>query len=456
MVSQINNEGLCMMFGWFEIIRVGLIQASLGAVVVLTTSMLNRIMIVEMALPALLPGVLIALHYAVQIVRPRMGYGADLGSRRTPWIMAGILILAVGGVLAAVGTAVAGTYQLVGIGIALIAFMLIGVGVSACGTSLLTLLAVHVPQNKRAAAAAIVWMMMIVGFICTTAIAGSVLDPFSIPRLVAVSSGVSLISILFTCIALWKLEPFNHNKHVLSTSQRIQFRDALVEIWADATARRFTIFVFLSMLAYSAQDLVLEPFAGAVLGYTPGASTKLSAVQHGGVLVGMVLVAVAASLRNLARYISLRIWITGGCAVSAAALLGLSAVSLTGSQELVKPLVFLLGLSNGAFSIAAIGSMMSLSVEGAARRPGTRMGLWGAAQAVAFACGGILGTGISDLARYFLPNLPSAYAMVFLAESLLFVLAALMAVFTWSRDRELPNRPTSLQLTVALESMGGK
>ena len=58
----------------------------LGAVVVLTTSTLNRVMVVELALPALLPGLLVALHYAVQISRPRMGFGSDVGARRTPWI----------------------------------------------------------------------------------------------------------------------------------------------------------------------------------------------------------------------------------------------------------------------------------------------------------------------------------------------------------------------------------
>ena len=41
-------------FGWSEIIRLGAVQASLGAIVVLMTSTLNRIMVVELSLPALL------------------------------------------------------------------------------------------------------------------------------------------------------------------------------------------------------------------------------------------------------------------------------------------------------------------------------------------------------------------------------------------------------------------
>jgi BCD family chlorophyll transporter-like MFS transporter len=84
-------------FGWFSIVRLGLVQAMLGAIVVLTTSTLNRVMVVELALPALLPGLLVALHYAVQTSRPRMGFGSDIGGRRTPWIVGGMVVLALGG-----------------------------------------------------------------------------------------------------------------------------------------------------------------------------------------------------------------------------------------------------------------------------------------------------------------------------------------------------------------------
>jgi MFS transporter, BCD family, chlorophyll transporter len=120
-------------FGWLEIIRLGLIQACLGAVVVVTTSTLNRIMVVELALPALLPGFLVVWHYAVQMVRPRMGFGADLGRRSTPWMMGGMVVLGVGGVLAALATLWMATSLWQGMALAMLAFSLIGLGVSACG-----------------------------------------------------------------------------------------------------------------------------------------------------------------------------------------------------------------------------------------------------------------------------------------------------------------------------------
>mgnify|MGYP003333492414 FL=1 len=79
---------------WWHIVRLGLIQTALGGIVVLTTSTLNRIMVVELALAASLPGFLVTIHHIVQLARPRIGYGSDIGGRRTPWIVGGMFILA--------------------------------------------------------------------------------------------------------------------------------------------------------------------------------------------------------------------------------------------------------------------------------------------------------------------------------------------------------------------------
>ena len=94
--------------GWFGIFRLGLVQAALGAIVVLTTSALNRIMVVEYSLAATIPGALVGFHYAIQLSRPRWGYGSDMGGSRTRWIIGGMAVLALGGVLAALGTALIG------------------------------------------------------------------------------------------------------------------------------------------------------------------------------------------------------------------------------------------------------------------------------------------------------------------------------------------------------------
>ena len=417
--------------GWIGIIRLGLVQTALGSIVVLTTSTLNRVMVIEMALPAMVPGALVALHYALQVLRPRMGYGTDVGGRKTPWIIGGMMVLATGGVIAAVATAWMETQRLGGIILAAFGFLLIGLGVSAAGTALLVLLAKRVDAKRRPAAATIVWLMMIAGFAITAILAGHNLDPFSPARLIGVATVVSVLAVLVTILAVAGIE--GPDAAVAGSGQtphspsKPPFLVALREVWAEPEARKFTIFVFVSMLAYSAQDLILEPFGGAVFGMTPGQSTKLGGIQHGGVFTGMLLVAILGSAVGGRWFGSLKAWTVGGCIASALALLGLTMAGVVGGAWPIRANVFLLGVCNGAFAIAAIASMMMLANNGREQREGVRMGLWGAAQAIAFGIGGFTGTVASDLARYFIGSASTAYAAVFALEAGVFLLSAILA-----------------------------
>ncbi len=418
---------------WFGIIRLGLVQTGLGAIVVLTTSTLNRVMVVELAMPAILPGALVAIHYALQVFRPAWGHGSDRGARRTPWIVGGMAVLATGGLLASVATAWMATHPLFGVALAVVAFGLIGAGVGAAGTSLLVLLAKRTDETRRSAAATLVWVMMIAGFIVTTGVAGQMLDPFSPFRLVIVSGTVSVAAMALTLIGVWGIEPretvvIGRQAEQKVHSEQGSFRDAIMEVWAEPKARRFAIFVFVSMLAYSAQDLILEPFAGGVFGFTPGETTKLSGLQHGGTLIGMALVPIIGALYPRSRG-NLQSWTLGGCLASAVALLCLAAAAIVGPSWPLRETVFMLGVTNGAYAVAAIGSMMALVSAGGEKREGVRMGLWGAAQAFAFGIGGFLGTLASDVARYLLASPGLSYAVVFTSEAGLFVVAAVMAVW---------------------------
>lgn len=417
-------------FGWLSVVRLGLVQTALGAIVVLTTSTLNRVMVVEIALPAMLPGALVTLHHVMQLFRPRMGHGSDLGSRHTPWIIGGMGALALGGIGAAAGTALMTAHLAAGLMLSAVAFVVIGGGVSATGTSLLALMAKRVPSERRAASATIVWMMMIAGFAITATLSGKMLDPFSPQRLIAVASVVSGLAFVIAFVSIWGVEGRNVEPAALgpeTAALKPAFRQALKEVWAEPDARRFTLFVLLSMLSYSAQDLVLEPFAGAFFGFSPGETTKLSGVQHGGVFAGMLVVAVATTLLKHTAAANLKYWVTGGCLASAVAMAGLAVAGVHGAPWPINENVFCLGFANGIFSIAAIGAMMALASEGRSGREGVRMGLWGAAQAVAFGAGGFLGTVLLDVSRVAGVSGGASYSVVFGLETAGFALACWLA-----------------------------
>jgi BCD family chlorophyll transporter-like MFS transporter len=307
-------------------------------------------------------------------------------------------------------------------------------------------MAKRVADERRAAAATLVWMMMIASFAITATIAGKLIDPFTPSRLIAVAGGISSTAFFVALFAIWGVEGKETSSSSLAPPKRSAapgFRAALTQVWAEPNARRFTVFVLVSMLAYSAQDLILEPFAGSVFGFTPGESTKLSGAQHGGVFTGMLLVALATSLFKGTPAASLKGWVVGGCVASGLAMSGLFIAGLRAGGWPLKENVFLLGLANGAFSIAAIGAMMALASQGANDREGVRMGLWGAAQAIAFGVGGLAGTVVVDFAKPLVRTSSRAYALVFALEAAGFFLAYALALKTDFRSRDAPSAARS-------------
>lgn len=425
--------------GWIDIMRMGLVQASIGAIVMLATSLLNRVMVVEYALPAALPAGLVAWHYAVQLSRPMWGHGSDKGRKRTPWIIGGMGILALGGIVAVNATILLPVSPVVGTLLAVLAFSMIGAGVGAAGTSMLAMLASGVVPERRAAAAAITWIMMVAGIVLAAATAGSLIDPFSEQRLVMVSGGVALGAFTLACVAIAGIERrLVPPPHPGSDSPSGSFGEAVREIMADETARRFTFFVFVSMLAYAMQDLILEPFAGLIFNMTAGESTKLSGLQHGGVLVGMIAAGIGGSAFSGRRPSDLRWWILAGCGGSALALAGLAIAATTAGDWPIAANVAVLGFANGIFAVSAIGAMMGLAGSGQRSKEGVRMGVWGAAQAIAFGLGGLSGAIGVDLARALLASDGAAFQMIFAAEAGLFILAALIGVRVTTRSPSPP------------------
>jgi BCD family chlorophyll transporter-like MFS transporter len=298
------------------------------------------------------------------------------------------------------------------------------------------LLAKRVEPKKKAAAATCVWLMMIFGFAFTASVSGKFLTPFSFERLLMVSSTVSVIAVVVTFLAIWGMESpvakTGQSTSNLDTTEsespsKVSFREAFAEVWKESRVRSFTWFVFVSMLAYSSQDLILEPFAAVAFGFTPAQTTTLSGLQNGGVLVGMLALAFITTKAKSQTLTTLSNWTIGGCLASALAMLGLVLSGPIANVVFFQAAVFLLGIFNGAFSIAAIGSMMQFASVGSARREGVRMGIWGASQAMAFGLGGIIGTGLSDIARIILGDPASAYAFVFFLEGVLFVVAAYLS-----------------------------
>jgi BCD family chlorophyll transporter-like MFS transporter len=264
--------------------------------------------------------------------------------------------------------------------------------------------------------------MMIAGIAITAASVGAMLDPYRPSRLLVIVACVGLGAVAQTSVATWRIEA-GVETVTRPSKAKLRFRDALRDVWADDAARRFTVFVFLSMTAFFMQELILEPYAGLVFGFTPGESTSLSGAQNGGVFLGMLSVGIAVTGLRIG---SLRGWVVAGCLGSAVSLGMIFAMGQVGPGAPLIWAVVALGFFNGMFAVAAIGAMMELAGEHASGQEGTRMGLWGAAQAIAAGVGGLLGAAAADVFRSAMSD-ANAFGAVFLAEAALFVAAAILA-----------------------------
>ncbi len=400
-----------MSAGWGTLARLCLVNAAIGGLAALPVNLFNRLMTVELALPALLPGLLVALHYGVQLTRPMWGHRSDAKGGRTPFIVGGMVVVGAGVLGAAWGIGVAASSVPAALAIWVGSYAAIGLGIGAAGTSFLALLA-SASGARKGGVATMAWLFLIAGAIAASIGTGIALEPYSPARLVSVVAVVVMIAVALCILATWRVE---RGVEADPQPNDMPLGEALRTTWADPVARRFTGFVFLSILAFYLSELIFEPFAGHVHGLSPEDSTKLSGGKDGAALVGMIG---AGLLSHFGRG-SLRFWAVVGCVASAAGLMAL------GAGLPLMPSTVLLGLGNGLFVVGAVGSMMQLAAAHA-RATGTRMGVFGAAQAIAAGLAGLVATGLLDLTRMILPD-AAAYGTVFALEAALFLGAAVVA-----------------------------
>ena len=441
---------------WFSIFRLGLVQLCIGSSVVIPLSTLNRLMKVELALPATIAGFLIALHYAVQLTRVNWGHLSDKSQNRSQWIVLGMLILGIGGILASASIPLIENRFSYGIILALLSYSLIGFGVGAAGTPLLALLATYSSKSQKGFAASITFLMMILGLAITGITVGTILDPYSHQKLLKITSSLAIITIIISFLSLRNLErSLQNSSHALTPNtinSDVPILEGIKKVWMEREARLFTIFIFISMGAFSMQDPILEPFAGEVFGFTVGESTKLDGFHKIGTLIGIISIVLCLSKFRIGfgslsivkneRLGSEKLWLITGCLFSALSLFIISLLALTFTEpNLLNSVVFIFGISNGVFTAGVLGTMLHLASRGSGdNKEGTRMGIWGAAQAYATMIAVFFSTLLVDILGLMMTSLPSVYGIVFLTAASFFIASAYLGSLIIKSDELNPNQ----------------
>jgi MFS transporter, BCD family, chlorophyll transporter len=405
-----------------ENLRLAGFPLGLGLTSVLVSGTLNRVMIVEMGIPATLAGLFYALPLLISPLRIWLGYRSDAypiwGLRREPLILFGSLMAGLGVAGATYVLVEKTSLSLLIIFALMVAFIAYGFGRNLSSNTFEALLADKFSGDQRPRAVTFYKVAMFVGIMLGALMLGRLLEPFSEARLLIIVLAAALGAFLLAIVGIIRQEPRHAAIQTESEAVRgLAFWTTFKSmVWADPQIRRFFIFVMLTVVGTLAQDVLLEPYAALVLNMSVGETTRLTAIWGAGTLLSMG----AAGAWLIKRFGYVRVVRVGlVLGMLTFLLLILSGALMLSGVFLV--LVFFLGISTG---LSASGMLSAVIDFTTAERAGLLMGVWGVAHNVGQAVGNLISGAVVDLVQLLQGNALTAYGVVFALEAVL-LLAAL-------------------------------
>lgn len=380
---------------WSRIVRLSLFQISCGMALVLLNGTLNRVMIIELDVPAWLVATMVALPMLFAPFRALIGFRSDhhksaIGWRRVPYLWMGSLLqfggLAIMPFALLLLSGDGNAPEWVAMTAAALAFLLVGLGLHTSQTAGLALATDVAPEDKRPQVVALLYVVLLLGMFFSSLVFGALLNNFTQIKLIQVIQGAAILTMVFNCIALWKQESRRPDRN---QQQRPPFRVAWQNYVEAAKGTRFLVAVMLGTAGFSMQDILLEPYGAQILNLSVSATTMLTAILAGGSLAAFMIA--AWRLKHGANPVRV---------AAMGILVGIVAFSMVifaeplGSATLFRAGTLLIGFGAGLFGISTLIMAMTMVDE---EHTGLSLGAWGAAQATAAGVGIALGGFIRDV-----------------------------------------------------------
>ena len=385
-----------------KLIQLSFFQISVGIVFVLLVGTLNRVMIVELGVSSSLVAIMVAIPLVFAPFRALIGFRSDthksaIGWRRIPYLWIGSLLLFGG--LATMPFALillsGDTHwpRFFAVIATAFSFLLVGSGAQIVQTAGLALATDVVDEPLRPRVVALMYSMLLLGTIVSGAILSSLLEPFSQIKLIQVIQGVAVLTFVLNMLALWKQETRDPNK-----TKKSQNHPTFTMVWneftSDQKVRRFFLALAIGTIAFSMQDVILEPYGGEILNMSVGETTLLTTFSSSGAFLAF---GVAAWVLN--KSINPNRLAAFGALVG---IIGFSFIVFSEPTQLISLFlvgVFIIGFGGGLFSISCLTAAMHIQSGGFS---GLVLGTWGAIQALSMGAGIALGGLLRDLTEFIL------------------------------------------------------
>ena len=386
------------------LLRLSLFQVSVGMASVMLLGTLNRVMIVELSVPAMVVAAMIALPVLSAPFRALLGHRSDnhrsaIGWKRVPylwfgtlWQMGGLAIMP--SCLLVLGGDVVHDVPFAGEVLAALAFLMTGIGMHMTQTAGLALASDRATDETRPKVVALLYVMFLIGMAVSALVIGTLLRDFENLKLIQVVQGTAVVTVVLNVIALWKQERIRPMTREERAAPAPRFRDAWADLARGGTAGRLLAVVFLGTMAFNMQDVLLEPYGGEVLGLSVSATTLLTAMWSAGALVAFGLAA-----KWLAAGIDPHRMAGRGLLVGLAAFSAVIFAAPLGSAPLFYLGAVLIGFGGGLFAVSTLTAAMTMPAQGLAGR-GLALGAWGAAQATAAGLATLIGGTVRDVVNH--------------------------------------------------------
>lgn len=387
-----------------RLLRLSLFQVSVGMAMVLLSGTLNRVMIVELGVPAWIVAVMVGLPLMFAPLRALIGHRSDqhrsyLGWRRVPYILFGTGMQWGGFAIMPFALLVlsenSGPFW-VGETAAALAFLMVGLGIHTTQTAGLALANDLATPETRPRVVALLYVMLLVGMAGSAIVFGLLLSDYEPVKLIQIVQGAAVVSLLLNIAAIWKQE--SQQKHVTRHDrERPSFRAQWRTFMNAGKSKRLLVATGLGTAGFAMQDILLEPYGGQVLNLSVSDTTLLTALMAIGSLVGFWL-ASRAMTRGTDPHKIAAFGVMAGLAAFSAVIFA----DPLGSATLFRIGTVMIGFGAGLFLVGTLIAAMDLADTGDGTASGLALGAWGAVQAtsagVAVSAGGALRDIFSGLA----------------------------------------------------------
>lgn len=398
--------------------KIGSFHIGSSFVDLLTSGILNRVLISDLNLWAAPVALLAALRYLLAPLSIWAGYRSDthpiFGLHRLPYIWAGRIPMVLSLPLLPVITVLlaADPRSVLGWVLALIAFVVYGIGTLLSGSTYLALVRDSAPPERRGQALSIVQIFLIASFPVAGIVYGQMMpvyDPATFWDITLTGMAIAASFFFFSLLGEERRGQTIVSEHPV---EHVPFRALLSEMWADRRTRLFFVFLALGAMSAFAQDAVLEPFGGQVFGLPAGETTRFNAYWGTGVVISLLATVFLTRHRQAFEQTDTTVI---GLVLTALPLALLGIVAIGELQALLIPALFLFGIGFGIYTIGAVSLLMAMTSD---TRAGAYLGLWTMAQLLFRGLGIALGGVIRDIVYLATKSYPLAYGSVFFLEAL--------------------------------------